>query len=244
MSSSFPIDRPNGLGPARKLLLGLALLAIAAWLGRDFGHHLTPLEQWVEAHGAAGMAAFVLAAVVALSMFVPETAIAILAGVLFGVGRGTIVMAMATLLATAVDFALARYVLRDTVRKRLERDPRLARIDRGVARAGWKFLVLLRLTPLSPVLLSYALGATSVRFPTFFAAGFALVPAVFVEVYLGHAAKHVAKVAGNVGRHSPAETAFTVGGLLLSAALIAYLTLLARRSLRRVEKDAGIVPSA
>jgi uncharacterized membrane protein YdjX (TVP38/TMEM64 family) len=232
-------DGPGLPQQARKILLGLALLVAAAWLGRDFGHHLTALEQWVEAHGAIGMAAFVAAAVVALSVFVPETAIAIVAGVLFGVGLGSALMASATLLATAVDFALARYVLRDAVRRRIERTPRLAALDRGMAGAGFKLLALLRLAPLSPVLVSYALGATGARFPIYFAASFALLPAVFLEVYLGHAAKHVAKVTGNVGRHSPEETVLTIGGLVLSAALIAYITVLARRALRRAANDSG-----
>lgn len=232
-------DGPRLPQRARKVLLGLALLLAAAWLGRDFGHHLTALEGWVEQHGALGMAAFVAAAVVALSVFVPETAIAIVAGVLFGVGFGSALMGGATLLATAVDFALARYVLRDAVRRRIERTPRLAALDRGMAGAGLKVLALLRLTPLSPVLVSYALGATGARFPVYFAASFALLPAVFLEVYLGHAAKHVAKVTGNVGAHSPSETLVTIGGLVISAALIAYFTVLARRSLRRAANDIG-----
>lgn len=234
-------DGPELPQRARKVLLGLALLLAAAWLGRDFAHHVVALEAWVEGHGVLGMAVFVAAAVVALSVFVPETAIAVLAGVLFGVGLGTALMASATLLATAVDFALARYVLRHAVRRRIERTPKLAALDRGMAGAGFKVLALLRLAPLSPVLVSYALGATGARFPVYFAASFALLPALFLEVYLGHAAKHVAKVSGNVGGHTPAESVVMVGGLVLSAGLIGYFTVLARRALRRAGDGAGTV---
>ena len=107
-------DGPELPHRARKVLLGLALLLAAAWLGRDFGHHLMALEGWVEGHGALGMAAFVVAAVIALSVFVPETAIAIIAGVLFGVGLGTAIAVSGTNTDSAITAAATKAAMPST----------------------------------------------------------------------------------------------------------------------------------
>jgi hypothetical protein len=57
--------------------------------------------------------------------------------------------------------------------------------------------LLLRLSPINPVTVSYVLGASGVRFSTFMIATIGLIPTLFVEVYFGDVASHLAKVAGN-----------------------------------------------
>jgi uncharacterized membrane protein YdjX (TVP38/TMEM64 family) len=226
---------------ALKLFAGALLLLGVAWLGRYFGHHLPALERWVASHGALGFVVFIVAVVVCTSLFVPDTVFAVLAGVLFGVFQGTLVIVFASLLTTVVDFAISRQFLSEKVQRWLDANPRLAAIVHAVKREGLRFLFLLRLTPIHPVTVSYVLGATNTRFPTFLAASLGLIPGLFVEVYFGYVAKHVAKVSGKVSEHSTLHTVLTIAGLVLSIALLVYVTRLSRRALSRYE---DVVPAA
>ena len=230
-------QKPGGphLRLTLKLIAGAALLVLAVWLGRDFGHHLPEIEQWIGSHGILGWLVFVAAVVVLTSVFLPDTVFAIIAGVLFGVVGGTALVAVGSLIAAAVNFTVSRLLLRNTVRRWLARNPKLAAIERAVNREGLRFQFLLRLTPINPVTVSYVLGATNTPIATFITACLGLIPALFVEVYFGYAAKHVAKVSGNVSEHSTLHTALTIAGLVVSVALLVYVTRLARRALSGYE---------
>jgi len=217
-----------------KLTAGTALLLAAIWMGRYFGHHLPAFEDWVASHGFTGMVVFVVALVVCTSLFVPDTIFAVAAGVLFGLVWGTLVVIVGSVLIARLNFALSRHSLRTRVRRWLEASPKPAAINRAVAREGLRLQFLLRLTPIHPVTVSYVLGATQTRFSTFLAATVSLIPALFVEVYFGYAAKHLAKAAGQVSEHFTLHTAFTIGGLVLCAAVLGYVVRLARRALTGV----------
>ena len=135
-------------------LLTLFVLA-AIGLGRSFGHHIPALDRWIAANGLAGVLVFIGAVVLFTSVFVPDTVFAVIAGTLFGLGWGTLVVCLASLGTATVDFFLARWFLRERVRRWLAHRPRLAAIEQAVNREGLRFQFLLRLTPLNPVTVSY-----------------------------------------------------------------------------------------
>jgi uncharacterized membrane protein YdjX (TVP38/TMEM64 family) len=222
-----------------KLGLGLLLLMLAIWFGRDFAHHLPALEQWIASHGAWGFVVFILALIIGTSLFVPDTLFAVAAGVLFGVMWGTVVVVVGSVLTAALDYAISQRFLQSPVRRWLAANPRLAALERAVKAEGLRFLFLLRLTPIHPVTVSYVLGASNTRFPVFLAATLGLIPALFVEVYFGYTAKHLAKVSGQVGDHSPLHTVLTVAGLVLCVGLLLYVIRLARRALAGYEPAAA-----
>ena len=219
----------------------LALVALlvggAAWLGRDFGHHIPQLEVWIAAQGVWGYVFFVVAVVVGTSIFLPDTAFAVAAGALFGVFGGTAVMAIACLLTATLNYVLGRLFFESLVRGLLARRPRWAAIERAVNRAGLRFQFLLRLTPVNPVTVSYVLGATATRYATFLIACLGLIPSLFVEVYFGYVAKHVAKMSGKVSEHSTLHSALSIAGLLVCVAVLAYVVRVARRAIADVEHD-------
>jgi uncharacterized membrane protein YdjX (TVP38/TMEM64 family) len=223
-------------GRWRKPLLLSLLLIAAVWLGRYFGHHLPALENWIASHGVGGIIVFVGVVIVFTSIFVPDTLFAIIAGALFGLAWGTVVAIIASLCTATVNFLVSRLFLHETVRRWLARNPRLAAIERAVNREGFRFQFLLRLTPLHPVTVSYMLGASNTRYPTFLAACLGLIPGLAVEVYFGYVAKHVAKVAGNVGEHSALHSALTIAGLALCVVLMVYVTRLARKAIAGYEQ--------
>jgi hypothetical protein len=57
---------------------------------------------------------------------------------------------------------------------------------------------------------------------------------LFVEVYFGYTAKHLAKLTGQVSEHSSLHTVLTITGLMLCVALLAHVLRLARRALAGV----------
>lgn len=230
--------KPQQPGRSRAILtiaLGVVLLVVALTLGRAFGHHIPAFEQWIAAQGAWGYVIFIGIVVVGTSLFVPDTVFAIAAGALFGIPWGTLVMVVASLLTAALNYAIARLFLRKIVGTWLARKPQLAAIAQAVDREGLRFQFLLRLTPVNPVSISYILGAAGTRFGSFMVACLGLTPALFVEVYFGYVAKHVAKVSGNASEHSTLHTAMTIAGLVACVAVLVYTVRLARRALREAE---------
>jgi len=217
--------------------LGIVLLGIALALGRSFGHHIPQVEARLAELGPWSYAVFVGLVVVGTSLFVPDTVFAVIAGALFGVVAGTLVMVAGCLLTAAFDYALARQFLQNAVRPWLERQPKLAAIVQAVDREGFRFQFLLRLTPINPVTVSYVLGATGTRFVPFLVACLGIVPGLFVEVYFGYVAKHMAKVSGGVSEHSTMHSALTIAGLILCVAVLVYVVRIARRALAQAEAE-------
>ncbi|HEY2839611.1 MAG TPA: TVP38/TMEM64 family protein [Pirellulales bacterium] len=218
-----------------KIVFGVAVVGVATWLGRDFAHHLQDIEDWIARQGAWGYVAFILAVVVCTSIFVPDTLFAVIAGALFGLFWGTVLVVAGSLLAATLDFVLGRLIFQQAVLGWLARNPRFAAIERAVHREGFRFQFLLRLTPINPVTISYILGATKTRYPTFILACLGMIPSLFVEVYFGYVAKHVAKISGQTSEHSRLHSAFTIAGLVLCVALLVYVVRLARKALAESE---------
>ncbi len=235
-------EKPARSRAAIKVVLGALLLVLAVTLGCAFGHHIPALEQWIAAQGAWGYVTFAGMVVVGTSLFVPDTVFAVAAGALFGVPGGTLVMTVACLLTAALDYAVARLFLQGAVHAWLARKPQLAAIERAVKREGLRFQFLLRLTPVNPVSVSYLLGAAGTRFDSFLAACLGLVPALFVEVYFGYVAKHVAKVSGGASEHSAVHTALTIAGLVACVAMLVYTIRLARRAIQDAETAGESIP--
>src|SRR5262245_26662461 len=141
-----------------RLLLGLAILAGASWLGLSRGHlDVAQIESAIGSLGPWGPVAFVALFALGTVLFVPGSLFGLAGGVLFGPVWGTILnLAGATLGATAA-FLVARYVAADWVREKA--GARIERLIKGVEAEGWRFVALTRLVPLIPFnLLNYALG--------------------------------------------------------------------------------------
>ena len=155
-----PLDLPPaGLRRAARLLvLGLlAAGAIAAWRWRAYLDPAaigTAIGRW-----PAAPLAFLVAHIAASLLFIPRTLLAIVAGLLFGMGWGTWWAALGSVAGAAAGFLVARYLNSGMV------DParvvRLGPILEKVERGGWRSVAVLRLIPILPhSLTNYALGLT------------------------------------------------------------------------------------
>jgi uncharacterized membrane protein YdjX (TVP38/TMEM64 family) len=231
----FKLQRIHWLKFSIGVFAVVVLIALAVWLGPHIGDDIVAMEGWIAAQGAWGPVVFVGLFVVLTSIFVPDTLLAAAAGALFGIAIGTTVTVAGYFVAQCIAFGISRHFLHDRVQRLLAHRPKLAAIQRAADREGLRLQLLLRLTPLSPVLVSHVVGITRVRFATFLAACLGLVPGLFVEVYCGYAAKHMLKVAGQVSEHSTLHTVLTITGLVVCILLLVYVTRLARKAIAEAE---------
>lgn len=86
----------------------------------------------------------------------------LLAGALFGLGMGTLVVSFASTLGATIAFLAARLVARDAVQQRFA--AQLKTVNEGIAREGAFYLFSLRLVPLFPFfLINIVMGLTPLR---------------------------------------------------------------------------------
>jgi len=99
---------------------------------------------------------FLAVHIAASLLFIPRTLLAIVAGLLFGMGWGIVWAATGSVAGAVAGFLVARFVNSDLV------DPRrLGPIVGAVERGGWRAVAVLRLIPVIPhSLANYALGVT------------------------------------------------------------------------------------
>jgi uncharacterized membrane protein YdjX (TVP38/TMEM64 family) len=228
------------------LVLLTLFLGMAAVTGRDLANHIGDVEDWIRSHGWIGRAAFIGMVILFTSLFIPDTLLAVIAGALFGLLWGTVMITIGALCTAALIFVVSHVFLRDTVCNMLSRRPKLAAIHEAVSSEGLKFQLLLRLSPLNPVVVHYVLGASRTRFSTFMLACLGMIPTLAVEVYFGHAARHVAAAVGSRGEHSGVHTVLTLAGLAIAIAVLVYITRIARQTLSAYESPptppgAGVV---
>ncbi len=150
---------------------------VALWLALDLGRHLSleavqarqaELLAWRESRplqaGLVFLAAYVAVAALSLPGAVPMT---LLAGAVFGLGWGTLIVSFASSIGATLAFLASRGLLAGWVQSRF--GDRLAALHEGIARDGAYYLFTLRLVPVLPfVVINLAMGVTRLRTWTFY----------------------------------------------------------------------------
>ena len=221
------------------VVFGALLVVAVVLLGRELTHHVAAIEAWIARLGPWGPVAFVVLYVLATSLLVPDTIFCILAGALFGMVWGAAAVVVGALLAAALQFLLSRRLLQERIQRTLAAKPSLAAIQRAVVHDQFRLQVLLRLTPLNPATISYLLGSAGVRFRGFLIACLALVPNLVVEVYFGHAGKHLAQAAAGGGHATRLHTLVLAGGLVVCLLVMVVVARMARRALTQAVAEGG-----
>lgn len=95
------------------------------------------------------------------------TVVTLLAGPIFGLVWGSVIVTFAAAIGATLAFIVARFLLRDWVQSRFDRQ--LGKINRGVERDGIYYLFLLRLIPAFPFfVINLAMGLTPMRARSYF----------------------------------------------------------------------------
>lgn len=199
----------------------------AVWKIRAF---LERLGWW------APIAFFVAYIVLALVLF-PTWILGVAAGAAFGLAGGVAIVSLSSTSAAAVAFLIARYGLRERLRRRIERSPKLTAIDRALGREGWKIVALLRLSPVAPFTVqNYLYGVSAIRFWTCIGVSWlTMLPGTFLYVYLGWLGRGALEESARAP--TAAEWALRLVGLAATIAVTWYTARLARRAIRQAHLD-------
>ncbi len=144
---------------------------------------------------------------------------------------GSICVSISATLGATAAFLVGRYLARDAIARRIEKNEKFATIDRAVAGEGWKIVLLTRLSPVFPfALLNYAFGLTRVRLSHYVLASWlGMIPGTVMYVYLGSL---VNLGAGHRHRTSGEWILYGVG-LLATVAVTVFVTRLAKKALAK-----------
>ena len=191
----------------KKAVLALVLIgAIAAYFIFDLGQYLS-LENFKasqadivaakDANPALYIAGFFLLYVAVTGLSIPGAAImTLVAGALFGVVLGTLIVSFASTMGATLAFLSSRYVLRDWVQGKF--GERLRAVDDGLEKDGAFYLFTLRLIPVFPFfVINLLMGLTRIKTGTFFwVSQIGMLPATIVFVNAGTQISRIDSTAG------------------------------------------------
>jgi len=147
---------------ARLALLGLlAIGAASTWRWRNSLDPIT-ITAAIARYPAAPLG-FLAMHIAASLLFIPRTLLAIVAGLLFGMGWGIVWAASGSVAGAMAGFLVARYLNSGLLDLQ-----RLGSIVGEVERGGWRAVAVLRLIPVIPhSVANYALGLTRLPLATY-----------------------------------------------------------------------------
>ena len=221
----------------KKALLALLFIAaVASYFLFDLGQYLS-LENFKaqqaeivaakNANPALYIAGFFLIYVAVTGLSIPGAAImTLIAGALFGLVLGTIIVSFASSIGATLAFLGSRYVLRDWVRSKF--GERLKAIDDGLAKDGAFYLFTLRLIPVFPFfVINLLMGLTRIKTLTYFwVSQLGMLAATIVFVNAG---TQISRIESTSGLLSPMVIGSFVALALFPWAAKALLGLVNRR---------------
>ena len=210
----------------------LALIAVLA-LGHELETHISSIEDRIADLGPWALVAFVVLFVLTTTVFIPDTVLCIIAGALFGFAWGSFAIIIGSLVASPLQFALAQYFLRGPIEARIATRPPLIAIQNAVKHDEFRLQLLLRLTPLNPATMNYVLGAGGVKFAGFLIAGLAQIPNLMIEVYFGHAGKHLAGIASGGRQSNYVQDFLVLGGIAMCIVVMVFVSRIAQNALTK-----------
>lgn len=158
-------------------LLGIIAALVAAFFVFDLNQYLTltglkesvdEFSEYIDQNPVLSISVFFAIYVAVTALSLPGAAILTLAaGALFGLWLGLLLVSFASTIGATLAFLSARFVFRDTVKKRF--GEKLKKIDEGVEKQGAFYLFTLRLVPVFPFFaINLLMGLTSLKTRTFY----------------------------------------------------------------------------
>src|SRR4029450_4877934 len=186
---------------------------------------------WIGKLGPLGPVMFVGLYVVATVLFIPGSVLTLGAGAVFGVALGSVCVSISATLGATAALLVGRYLSRDAIARKIEKNEKFAAIDRAVADEGWKIVLLTRLSPVFPfTLLNYAFGLTRVKLGHYVLASWiGMMPGTVMYVYLGS----LVNVSAGHRQRKTGEWVLYGVGLLATVTVTVFVTRLARKALAK-----------
>ena len=155
----------------------VTLVAVAAVLYSQFGEYASlvyikeqqaAFKEYYEGHKAQILAIFFIGYVAVTALSLPGAAImTLLAGALFGLFVGVLVVSFASSIGATLAFLVARFVLGESLQKKY--GDKLQKINDGIAKEGKFYLFTMRLIPAFPFfLINILMGLTTLPAISFY----------------------------------------------------------------------------
>lgn len=162
---------------SRLVLLAAIATAIGVFFAFDLGQYLSldyfksqqqAFTDYYHTEPAVALGVFFAVYVAVTALSLPGAALmTLLAGALFGVVTGTVLVSFASTIGASLAFLAARFLLRDSVQKKFGH--RLKAINEGIERDGAFYLFTLRLVPAFPFfMVNMLMGLTPIPLRTYF----------------------------------------------------------------------------
>ena len=214
---------------SQMLTVAAIALLITAYFAFDLGSYLsldyfksqhTEIEAYYSANPVTTVALFFIIYVVVTGLSLPGAAImTLVAGAIFGLSVGTLIVSFASTLGATIAFLASRYLFRDAIQRQF--GDKLKTINDGIEKDGAFYLFTLRLVPAFPFfVINLLMGLTPIRTATYFLVSqIGMLAGTIVYVNAG---TQIANIDSLSGILSP--------GLLLSFVLLGVFPLIAKKA--------------
>ena len=137
--------------------------------------------------------------IVALPPLIGYSTCATIAGFVYGVGEGWLILASATVAGSTFSFLVSRTLLRKYVERLVANDKRFAALTLTLKHDGLKLLVMVRLCPLPYSLSNGAMSTFPTVHPAMYALATAIItPKLLVHVFIGSRLAAIANSGGQM----------------------------------------------
>jgi len=161
----------------------------------------------------------------AVLLLLPVAPIVMLAGLMFGLINGFLLIWVAGFVSSTLAFWCGRTIARPLVERRIKHRNTLAALDVAIRNNGMLVVLLTRLSiviPFGP--LNYSLSLTGLRFRDYLVAtNIGMIPSYFLSVYLGTTAVDIAQILSGEVRLTGSEWAITLS--LAFVVLVSFIVI-------------------
>ena len=222
------------------LTLSLTIIGVAILGGKqEIISVVLRLTDIIINYGITGQAIFLVVLFVAsLTGIIPLSLLAIISGALYGLLIGFVLSAIGINLGALIAFLLSRYAYRSNIDDWESRHLSIQHLDKEIAKRGWVFVLLLRLSPVAPYsLASYAFGLTRISTGAYMLGSIGATPALLAYVYTGSlSGMALMTLTGNNPELNTFQLISLLLGFIATVAGVLYFAQIARKGLKEIEQ--------
>ncbi|ERF68776.1 hypothetical protein EPUS_07263 [Endocarpon pusillum Z07020] len=236
-----PLQR--GLVVAANLITLILVILFFVYNEKIFGFLKPYAVSWKKTTGG-WIILWCLTFIAAFPPIIGYSTCATLAGFVYGVGEGWLILASATIIGSTCSFLVSRFVLQRYVQRLVANDKRFAALTLTMKHDGLKLLCMIRLCPLPYSLSNGAISTVPTVHPLMYALATAIVsPKLLIHVFIGSRLAAIGESGGQMSAGAKALnwTSIVVGGLVGAfTGYYIYQRTMARARQLEAEEDANV----